>query len=126
MDMETVKKGLGITPKNPSANSTPLEHVLNGSTSGYGDQYISFTRDEKFANRWASKSGTSVVSVDLDELHNRKIDLSTPEGRITHLGDASRVPKGHSIHTANKWAKGASEVLVEGGIPGSAIIDCHG
>ncbi len=43
--------------------------------------------------------------------------MSTAEGRITYLGDASKAAPNTPIHTANKFAKGASEVLVEGEIP---------
>ena len=88
MDIKNIKAGLGLIPKNSFANALPIEHVLHEQTPRYRDQFISFTRDKGFAERWAANSGTSVVSVDLDAIHNAKIDLSTPEGRIAHLGDA--------------------------------------
>ena len=95
--------------------------MLHGSDDGYADQFISFTRDEKFAERWAVRNNTGVTCVDLDAIHNTKIDLSTAEGRIAHLGDASREAAGSPIHKANKMAKGAREVLVEGEIPNEKI-----
>ena len=52
---------------------------------------------------------------------NRIIDLSTPEGRIAHLGDASKTVPDTRVHKANKYAKEAKEVLVEGEVPNSKI-----
>jgi len=52
---------------------------------------------------------------------NRIIDLSTPEGRIAHLGDAGKEAPDTPVHTANKYAKEAKEVLVEGEVPNSKI-----
>ena len=95
--------------------------MTHGSDPGYEDQYLSFTRNERFANRWAEKSNTGVVSVGLDTIQNTKIDLSTAEGRIANIGDAGKAAPGSPVHQANKWAKGADEVLVEGKIPNSKI-----
>ena len=67
------------------------------------------------------KKRTGVASINLDTIHNTKLDLSTAEGRIAHLGDASKAAKGTDLHKANKWAKGASEVLVEGEIPANKV-----
>jgi len=117
---------LGIIPKDPSANASPIEHVLYGSNVGYEDQFISFTRNEKFANRWAIKNNTAVVSVDLDTIQNEIIDLSTAEGRIAHLGNAGIAPQGSDIVKANKFAKGAEEVLIEGKVPNNKIIKGEG
>ena len=120
-DILSIQEGLGIIPKNSSANALPIEHVLYGSEEFYGDQYISFTRDEGFARSWAAKKGTGVASIDLDTIHNTKIDLSTAEGRIAHLGDASKAAQGSDLYRANKWARGAKEVLVEGEIPANKV-----
>ena len=120
-DILSIQEGLGIIPKNPSANALPIDHVLHGSDSGYGDQFISFTRDEGFARSWATREGTGVASVDLDAIQNAKIDLSTAEGRMAYLGDVSKAAPGSDIHNANKWARGAKEVLVEGEIPADKV-----
>ena len=116
-DILNIDKEVGILPKNSSANALPIDHVLHGSKTGYGDQFISFTRDERFANKWASNKRTAVVSVDLDSIQNTKIDLSTAEGRMAHLGDITKAAPGSELHQANQWARGAKEVLVEGEIP---------
>ena len=86
-----------------SAHVSVIEHVQGGSEKTYADQYLSFTRDERFATRWATRNRTGVAS----------IDLSTSEGRIAYLGDASRVSPDSDIHIANSMARGAKEVLVE-------------
>jgi RHS repeat-associated protein len=122
-DMDSLDSGSDIIPKNPLANNTPLQHVLEGSTEGYGDQYISLTKDRGLAESWARKSGKEVAEIDLDKVANTKLNLTTPEGRIAHLGDASRAPKGSPIWDANKKAKGAKELLVEGSISGDAVIN---
>lgn len=108
-------------PKDPTANATALSHVYNGSTDGYGDQYISLTKDKGFAERWARQSGTEVVEIDLDKVANKKLDLSTGAGRLEHLGDAGGKGATPELKQANKWAKGAKELLVEGEIDKSAI-----
>ena len=41
--------------------------------------------------------------------------------RIAHLGDASKAVPGDAVHSANKMAKGAKEVLVEGEVPNKNI-----
>jgi RHS repeat-associated protein len=121
-DMTNLDAGNGIIPKTPGATETPMSHVLNGSTAGYGDQYISLTKDRNFAERWARKAGTEVGEIDLDKLNNTKLDLSTPEGRLQHLGDVSRAPVGSDLHKANKYAKGAKELLVEDTIANDAVV----
>lgn len=121
-DMTTLDAGDGIIPKDPGASETPMSHVLNGSTDGYADQYISLTKERSFAERWARKSGTEVAEIDLDKLNNSKLDLSTAEGRLEHLGDVSRAAPGSDLHKANKYAKGAKELLVEGTIPNEAVV----
>ena len=47
--------------------------------------------------------------------------MSTPEGRISHLGDAGKAAPDTPAHKANKFAKIAKEVLVEGEVPNSKI-----
>lgn len=122
-DMTNLDNGNGIIPKDPTANETPFNHVLKGSEAGYGDQYISLTKERAFAERWARKSGNDVVEIDLDQLHNNKLDLTTADGRKTHLGDVSRATPGDDLHKVNKWAKGAKELLVEGAIPQAAVVN---
>ncbi|PSL44354.1 RHS repeat-associated protein [Chitinophaga niastensis] len=121
-DMTSLDAGNGIIPKAPGATETPMSHVLNGSTPGYGDQYVSLTKDRSFAERWARKAGTEVGEIDLDKLNNTKLDLSTTEGRLEHLGDVSRAPVGSDLHKANKYAKGAKELLVEGTMANEAVV----
>ncbi|WP_212002634.1 DUF6531 domain-containing protein [Chitinophaga sp. HK235] len=121
-DMVTLDEGNGIIPKDPNANETPFSHVKNGSDKGYADQYVSYTKERGFAERWARKSGTQVVEVDMDKVNNTKLDLTTAEGRVEHLGDASKAPKGSDLHNVNKWAKGAKELLVEGTTPQEAVV----
>ncbi|MEL6852460.1 MAG: DUF6531 domain-containing protein, partial [Bacteroidota bacterium] len=53
-DMDSLNSGGNIVPKDPSATNSAMDHVLNGSTDGYGDQYISLTKDEGLAKNWAS------------------------------------------------------------------------
>lgn len=120
-DMTNLDNGNGIIPKDPTANETPFNHVLKGSEAGYGDQYISLTKDRGFAERWARKSGNDVVEIDLDKVHGAKLDLTTADGRKAHLGDVSKAAPGSDLHKVNKWAKGAKELLVEGAIPQAAI-----
>ncbi|WMJ75202.1 RHS repeat-associated core domain-containing protein [Cytophagaceae bacterium ABcell3] len=127
-DINSLNSGNGKIPKDPFANNSPLEHVLHGSTDGYNDQYISLTKEKAFAERWARKSGTEVVKIDLDQVPNSKLDLTTSAGRVTHLGNAGLGDP--DIVKANKFAKNAAELLVEGNIPQAAIVDrykpkCH-
>jgi RHS repeat-associated protein len=122
-DMKSLDEGKGIIPKSPLASQAPLDHVLKGSTPGYGDQYTSLTKSKKFAEGWAKRAGTEVAEIDLDLVHNKKLDLTTPEGRKLHLGDASKAAEGSDVWKANKYAKGAKELLVEGTITQGAIID---
>jgi len=121
-DMTNLDASNGIVPKTPGATETPMSHVLNGSTPGYGDQYISLTKDRSFAERWAKKAGTEVAEIDLDKLNNNKLDLSTADGRLQHLGDVSKAAVGSDLHRANKYAKGAKELLVEDTIPNDAVV----
>ncbi|MBC9930510.1 RHS repeat-associated core domain-containing protein [Chitinophaga qingshengii] len=121
-DMTNLDANNGIIPKDPNAAETPLSHVRYGSDDGYKDQYISLTKERKFAERWARKSGTEVAEIDLDKVNNTKLDLTTPEGRLEHLGDASRAAPGSDIHKANKWAKNAAELLVDGSIEQDAVV----
>ena len=75
----------------------------------------------RFARSWATRKGTGVASVDLDAIQNAKIDLSTAEGRMAHLGDVSKAAPDSKLHKANKWARGAKEVHVEGEIPADKV-----
>nr|WP_318580831.1 RHS repeat-associated core domain-containing protein [Flavobacterium columnare] len=120
-DMTSLNSGGNIIPKDPTATRTAYEHVLNGSTDGYADQYISLTKERKFAEKWAKKSGTDVVEIDLDKVSNNKLNLNTPEGRKIHLGDVSNNPT-DELRKVNKYAKGASELLVDGEIDKNAIV----
>ncbi len=120
-DIQNIREGLGIIPKDVSAHASVIEHVLGGSEKTYADQYLSFTRVERFATRWATRNGTGVASIDLDTIQNRIIDLSTSEGRIAYLGDASRVSLDSDIHVANSMARGAKEVLVEGPVSNNKL-----
>lgn len=119
--MTNLGNGGNIIPKDPTATRTAIDHVLNGYTDGYTDQFISLTKDKSFAERWAKKSDTDVVEIDLDKVSNNKLDLSTTDGRTLHLGDASRAPKGSDLWRVNKMARGASELLVDGEISNKAI-----
>jgi RHS repeat-associated protein len=121
-DMTSLDSDGNIIPKDPTATRTAYDHVLNGSTDGYGDQYISLTKERKFAEKWAKKSGTDVVEIDLDKVSNTKLDLNTPEGRKIHLGDVSNNPT-EELRKVNKYAKGAKELLVEGEIDKNAIVN---
>ena len=40
---------------------------------------------------------------------------------MAYLGDVSKAAPGSDIHNANKWARGAKEVLVEGEIPADKV-----
>ncbi|MFW0739434.1 DUF6531 domain-containing protein [Flavobacterium sp. T12S277] len=120
-DMGSLDSGGNIIPKDPTATRSAYDHVLNGSTDGYKDQYISLTKDRGFAERWAKKSGTDVVEIDLDKVSNNKVDLNTPEGRKNHLGDVSKNPT-EELRKVNKFAKNANELLVEGEISKNAIV----
>jgi len=120
-DMGSLDSGGNIIPKDPTATRSAYDHVLNGSTDGYKDQYISLTKDRGFAERWAKKSGTDVVEIDLDKVSNNKVDLKTPEGRKNHLGDVSKNPT-EELRKVNKFAKNANELLVEGEISKNAIV----
>jgi RHS repeat-associated protein len=120
-DMTSLDSGGNIVPKDPTATRSAYDHVLNGSTDGYADQYVSLTKDRKFAERWAKKSVTDVVEIDLDKVANNKIDLSTADGRKLHLGDVSNNPT-DELRKVNKFAKGAEELLVEGEVNNSAIV----
>ncbi len=121
-DMTSLNSGGNIIPKDPSATRTAYEHVLNGSTDGYADQYISLTKERKFAEKWARKSGTEVVEIDLDKVSNNKLNLNTPEGRKIHLGDVINNPT-DELRKVNKYAKGANELLFEGEIDKNAIVN---
>jgi RHS repeat-associated protein len=121
-DGPNLDAGNGIVPKTPGATETPMSHVLNGSQPGYGDQYVSLTKDRRFAERWARDASTEVGEIDLDKLNNTKLDLSTAEGRLQHLGDVSRAPVGSDLHRANKYARGAKEMLIEGTVPNEAVV----
>ncbi|MFK7031637.1 hypothetical protein V3471_11065 [Flavobacterium oreochromis] len=120
-DMSSLDSSGNIIPKDPTATRSAYDHVLNGSTKGYGDQYVSLTKNRKFAEKWAKNSGTDVVEIDLDKVSNNKLDLSTAEGRKIHLGDVSNNPT-DELRKVNKWAKGAEELLIEGEINNSSIV----
>lgn len=66
------------------------------------------------AKIWTSKSKTNVAVIDLDKASNNKIDLTTGEGRKLNLRDASL--GNDTIIKANKYARGAKELLVDGPI----------
>lgn len=113
----------GSVPKNPSAQYTPLEHVLLGSDDGFQSQFVSATRDAGHAERWARRDPQSAfIAIDLDRLSTPYFDLSDSATRVRVLGDASSAPPGSDIHRANSLARGAEEVLFEGPIPAEAII----
>jgi RHS repeat-associated protein len=118
----------GIDARNPSANATPMEHVVHGSDDLYpGDQFLSMTRDRGLAENWARRTPGSAVAV-IDETRlpaDGKLDLSTSAGRLEHLGDASRAAPGTDLHAANKMSRGASEVLQTGHIPADAITEVY-
>jgi len=118
VDIQNMDAGLGIIPKNPSGSLSALDHVFSGSE---GSQFISFTRDESFAHRWARQNNTEIISIDLDLIPNNTIDLSTVDGRISNLGDPSGLPRSNPISRANGMAEGASEILIEGSVPMSSI-----
>jgi RHS repeat-associated protein len=126
-DIERLNSGQDLMPKVPTAGATPYDHVLKGSEPGYpGTQYISFTRERPFAERWAARSGTEVVEVDLDELQNMRLDLSTGAGRAEHLGPLTHASSGE-LRRVHKWARGAAEVLLMGSVPHTKIKrDCGG
>ena len=113
----------GLISKNPRATMTPLDHVVDGSNPGFASQYISTTRSSRFAERWARKSRTGYVKIDLTRAGSPYLDLSTSSGRTIHLGDASAAPLGSRLHDGNRFARGAQEVLVAGPIPPEAIIE---
>ncbi len=122
-DMQSLKEGGNIIPKDPTASRTAYEHVLNGSTEGYADQYVSLTKDRKFAESWARKSGNDVVEIDLDKVSNEKIDLSSGAARLKNLGsEVVNSPKGSDGWKVNRWAKSASELLVVGEINNNAVV----
>ena len=121
-DMTRLDAGESIAPKNPAANATPMDHVLHGSETGYGDQLVSVTRDRGLAESWARQHGTQVAEIDLDRVSSPVLDLSTGTGRTTHLGDASSALPNSDLFRANKYARGAKEMLVEGEIPREAVV----
>lgn len=50
---------------------------------------------------WVARKRIGVASVDLDAIQNAKIDLSTAEGRMAHLGDVSKAAPKSDLHQAN-------------------------
>lgn len=122
-DVAALNAGQPISGRNPAATATPMDHVLKGSDATYpGDQYISVTKDRRLAENWARKSSTEVIEIDLDKVTSPVLDLSTSDGRLAHLGDVSSAAPGSDLHRANKFARGAKEMLVDGQIPGDAVV----
>lgn len=123
-DVAALNAGQPISARNPTASASPMDHVLKGSDVDYpGDQYISVTKDRKLAEIWARKSGTEVVEIDLDKITAPVLDLSTGSGRTQHFGEGiSSALEGSDLFRANKFAKGAKEMLVEGEIPNNAVV----
>ena len=102
---------LGLFAKNPSASYSIEGHILNGSRKGWASQYISTTTDLSVAQKWAMKTGNRIVSIDLGAVQGRVFDLSTEAGRSSLL-------KGI---TARNFARGSSEVLIQGSVPPIAV-----
>ncbi|HEY9472737.1 MAG TPA: DNRLRE domain-containing protein [Mycobacteriales bacterium] len=100
----------GLVAKNPSATYKPAAHVRSGSR--LSTQYISTTRDLSVAQKWAAKTSNRIVSIDLDLVGGKVLDLSTEAGRLMHL-------PGNPI--AQNYARASAEVLIEGSVPAAAV-----
>jgi hypothetical protein len=111
----------GLVAKNTNLNITPLDHIVDGSTPGFESQFISVTRDPRLAERWARRSGTAVVTIDLNQVGSPVLDLSTSAGRTRFLGDASRAFVGSRLQEANRLSRNASELLIRQSVSPSAI-----
>ncbi|WP_324712966.1 RHS repeat domain-containing protein [Flavobacterium columnare] len=119
-DMTSLNSGGNIIPKDPTATRTAYEHVLNGSTDGYADQYISLTKERSLAESWARSSGTEVAEIDLNKVQNNFLDLSTPEGREKWILN-DKGAKFKNKQSAARMAEMMQEGLVEFSINNSAI-----
>ena len=72
------------------------------------------------AEKWARESGTDVIEIDMDKSNSKFADLSTAEGRNTHLfGDGGAKYK--NKQKAANWAEMMQEGLVEGKIENGAV-----
>ena len=120
-DLAAVRAGRGITAKEPLAHFSPIDHVVDGSLSGFRSQFISMTRSARFAQGWGRRGGNGYIAIDLSRVRGNVIDLSSAAGRSRVFGDPSRMIPGSRTHTGNRLSRGAEELLLEGDIPQSAI-----
>ena len=124
---EFIYRALRAEEVDTAATYTPLDHVFSGSEPDFESQFISTSDGAKgqgMGNDWARRKQTGVVQIDVSKLDPDSIvDLTTGEGRVRHLGDASRAAAGSELVQANKWAKGKREVLIIGRVPADAIVE---
>ncbi|HNI71298.1 MAG TPA: hypothetical protein PLO27_08250, partial [Marmoricola sp.] len=93
----------GLVARNPNAGNSPVSHVAGQRDS----QWISTTRDPAVA---AEKYGSNGVAV---------IDLEKVPGQFVDL--TAGLP-GHQPCMICNWAIKDQEVLIQGGIPKTAIV----
>jgi RHS repeat-associated protein len=118
-DMTSLDTGGDINAKMPDAKQPPTNHVNFGSEGWYsGDQYVSMTRDQSLAEKWARDSGTDVVEIDMDKSNSNLLDLSTPEGRNQHIfadSGAKYKDKQRAARLAGMMQEGLAESRIENG-----------
>ena len=102
-DAASIAKGNGINAKDPRANATMEQHILEPAKPS---QFISTTKDFATASGFAGKGGTVVV-IDGSKVPG-KTDLSAGSFQIGVM--------------ANILAFRDSEVLVRNNIPQSALV----
>ncbi len=120
--MANLDTGNDIMAKDITAKYSPTNHVNFGSEKWYpGDQYISITKNPELAEKWAKDSGTEIVEIDLSKSRSDFLDLSTEEGRNTHIFKDKGAKYKDKIR-AGRFAEMMEEGLVLGRIEKEAII----
>ena len=98
-------KNAGILPKDPDANCTALQHILDGTLKS---QYISMTLDFDCAMKLAIEAMGGTRNMDADQLFIAEIDFNCEtSGRLIDLTDACEISRSHRDDTgvsANKKA----------------------
>jgi hypothetical protein len=89
----------GLVARNATASNSPISHVAGKKDS----QWISTTKDLNVAIEKYGQNG--VVRIDLDKVGTNVKDVSGGFGR----------------GMISNWAKKDKEVLIQGGVPASAI-----
>jgi RHS repeat-associated protein len=96
---------LGLVPKDPSAARTANDHIRFGSR--IETQFISVTKDEAVAQKWAIRDGKRYVRIDLNKVQSKIIDPLS--------GGLINNP------LARNFATSSRELLIDGVIPRDAI-----